>query len=63
MTKEITMILLAALMDKIERGEILVEGYESTANDEAGHVTFHWLKLPRPATANAEAPDDMFKWK
>lgn len=46
MTKEITMLLLAALMDKIERGEIRVESYESIANDAAGHVTFNWLKLP-----------------
>lgn len=65
MTKEIMMLLLTALIDKIEREEIRVESYESTANDEAGHVAFHWLKLPRPATVNEDASEatDMFKWK
>lgn len=65
MTKEITILLLAALMDKIERGEIRIESYESTANDEAGNVAFHWLNLPRPATVDedASADTDMFKWK
>lgn len=65
MTKEITMLLLTALLDKVERGEIRIESYEATMNDEAGHVAFHWLKLPRPATVNEDAPEatDMFKWK
>lgn len=58
MTKEITMLLLAALLDKIERGEIQVESYESTANDEAGHVAFHWLKLPRPEKRESYALQD-----
>lgn len=61
MTKEITMILLSALIDKIEREEIRVESYEATMNDEAGHLAFHWLKLPRPDTAPES--EDMFKWK
>lgn len=43
MTKETTMMLLAALLDQIEKGEIFVEGVESLANDQAGHITIHWL--------------------
>lgn len=49
MTKEIALLLLAALLDQVEKDRILVEGYEAVSNDEAGHVTVHWLKLPRPA--------------
>lgn len=48
MTKELVLLTLAALTDQIERDEILIESVESTMNDEAGHITLHWLKLPRP---------------
>lgn len=53
MTKEITMMFLAALMDQIEKGQILLESIETLQNDQAGHLSLHWIK---PETPEEESP-------
>lgn len=52
------MIFLAALTEQVESGQIIIESLETTQNDEAGHVTVHWLRLPRPETRRVSATYD-----